>query len=139
MNWFTVAAAGATRHLWVRVTGDGAPTYGPWISPAGHDVRKVLGQRGPGALDVPVRWVQEPEHHGKQRTDMLWETGLLGLKLLSDRMRRVLEDHGAKLEVFEDVEIRLRDGERLPGYVGVLEDTEYRRPRSQSLARAAKP
>ena len=128
MSWYTVAATGASRHLWFHVTGDGAPTYGRWISPSGHDVRKVLGERGPVGLDVSVHWIQAPEHYGKQRTDILWQTGPLGLKLVSDRMRRILEDHGARLETFEDVEIRLRDGDLLTGYAGVLEETQAAGP-----------
>lgn len=128
MSWYTVAATGGRRHLWVRVTGDGAPVYGPWISPAGLDVRKVLGQQGPRGVDVPVWWEQEPEHPGDQHTDLLWETGLLGLKLMSDRMLTVLADAGADLEIFDDVEIRLRNGDRVAGYAGVLEGTENAGP-----------
>ena len=126
MSWYTVAAAAArTRHLWVQVTGDGAPEYGRWITPAGHDVDIVLGKHGPRALDVPVWWVPFREHHGKQPTDLLW-AGTLRLKLMSVRMLQVLEGQGARLQVFEDVDIRLRDGSSLGGYVGVLEET--RRP-----------
>ncbi len=128
MTWHTVAAAGADRHLWVRVTGEGAPPYGPWISPAGHDVRKVLGQRGPAVLDVPVWWAQEAEHRGDRRTDLLWETGMLGLKLMSERMCHLLHECGGTLEVFEGIEIRLRNGDRVSGYVAVLEDTEQPGP-----------
>lgn len=128
MSWYSVAAAGGRRHLWVRVTGEGAPVHGPWTSADGRDVRQVLGQHGPRVLDVPVWWEQVPDHPGDQRTDLLWETGMLGLKLVSERMLAVLEDTGARLEMFDDIEVRLRDGARLEGYVGVLEDTDRATP-----------
>ncbi|NYJ03195.1 hypothetical protein HNR19_003893 [Nocardioides thalensis] len=121
MAWHTVTAAGAGRDLWLRVTGEDAPTYGRWRAPSGIDVEKALGEAGPGSVDVAVWWVQEPEHYGKRLNDFLWQTSMIGLKLLSERMVEVLRGCGAELDVF-DVEIRLRSGDRLGGYVGVLEE-----------------
>ncbi len=122
MGWHLVSAAGASRGLWVHVTGHDAPEYGRWVTPSGMDVARVLGDRGPGALDVDVWWVQVPGHRGKRLRDFLWQTGPLGLKLVSQEMLEVLRRSGADLEVF-DVDIRLRGGESVAGYVGVLEET----------------
>ena len=68
MSWHTVAPAGARGDLWVHVTGEGAPDRGRWLTPAGLDVRTVLGQRGPLALDIEVWWTQEAEHRGARLT-----------------------------------------------------------------------
>lgn len=122
MGWQMVSAAGSGRDLWVHVTGHDAPEYGRWVTPSGMDVAKVLDRRGPPALDVDVWWVQAPEHRGKRLRDFLWQTTPLGLKLISQQMLEVLRQCRANLEVF-DVDIRLRDGESVEGYVGVLEET----------------
>lgn len=123
MSWHTVSAAGRARDLWVRVTGDSAPRYGRWVTPGGLDVANVLGEQGPTALDIAVWWVPEPDHSGRQLTDMLWQTDLLGLKLVSRRMLEVLQKAGARLEMF-DVNIRLHRNKPLTEYVGVLEDCQ---------------
>ncbi len=127
MSWHTVTATGASRDLWLRVTGEGAPTYDRWTTPSGIDVENALGASGPPSVDVAVWWIQEPEHYGKRLTDFLWQTSMIGLKLVSERMQEVLSRSGAELEVF-DVDIRLRDGERLEGYVGVLEECQHPAP-----------
>ncbi len=127
MNWYRVAAAGATRDLWVHVTGDTAPQYGRWKSPSGLDVTEILDRKGPSTLDVDVWWVQQEGHRGRRLTDMLWDTGLLGIKLLSERMHRVLIEQGATLETF-DADIRLSNGDRVEGYVAVLEESEQPGP-----------
>lgn len=123
MSWHQVTASGASGDLWVDYTGHAAPTYGRWISPGGLDVANVLGQAGPTALDVDVWWEQRPGHKGTRLTDFLWQTSIIGLKLVSRSMLAVLETSGANLEVF-DVDIRLRDGSGLEGYVGILEETQ---------------
>lgn len=120
MSWWTVTAEGSTRDLWVHVTGEGAPKYGRWTTPAGLDVDRVLGEHGPDALDVKVWWIQQSEAYGERLTDFIWQTGLLGLKLVSGRMLEVLQSLRAEVEVFE-VDIRLRNGTRVEGYVGMLE------------------
>lgn len=116
-----VTPAGASRDLWVRMTGRGAPEYGRWRTPGGLDVRTVLGERGPAALDVDVWWEQETDNRGTRLTDVLWTTSRLGLKLTSERMVAVLRDCGARLETFP-VDIRWRSGALVEGYLGVLED-----------------
>lgn len=121
MTWHVIGPVGATRDLWVDVTGEGDPEYGEWISPAGHDVWEVLERQGPGALDIPVHWVPPQEHYGKRLRDWLWQTSLSPFKLLSVRMVDVLLDCGARLETFE-VDIRWRSGDPVEGYLGVLEE-----------------
>lgn len=128
MRWHCVAAKGSTRHLWVDVTGDGAPRYGRWVTPAGNDVDHVLGREGPEALDVPVWWAQSRGHDGHQLTDLLWQPAMLGMKLMSHRMLELLQSHHARLRVYEDIDIRLHSGARVPGYVGVHEETEQPGP-----------
>jgi hypothetical protein len=120
VSWHTVSPTGADRDLWVHVTGDGRPEYGRWLTPSGLDVARTLDRQGPPGVDVDVRWVQAPGHRGQRLTDFVWETGLSGLKLVSQRLVRTLTDAGATLEVF-DAEVRLRSGEPVEGYVAVLE------------------
>ena len=123
MTWHTVTATGASRDLWVRVTGDDSPAFGRWVSPSGLDVAETLDRHGPTGVDVTVRWVQSPEHRGQRLTDFLWETGLSGLKLVSRRMLQVLTDADARLEVF-DADVRMRNGDPVEGYVAVLEQCD---------------
>lgn len=127
MSWHTITAAGASRDLWLRVTGEGDRRYDRWVTPSGVDVENALGEVGPAGVDVDVWWVQEPEHYGKRLTDFLWQTSMIGLKLISERMLDVLCQSGASLEVF-DVDIRLRNGDRLGGYFGVLEERNQPAP-----------
>lgn len=122
MGWHMVSAAGSARDLWVRVRGQDAPEYGRWVTPAGHDVAKVLGTSGPTSLEVDVWWEPTPGHRGDRLRDVLWQTAPLGLKLVSASTLDVLLRHGARLEVFE-VDIRAGDSGSLDGYVGVLEET----------------
>lgn len=118
-----VTAAGTGRDLWVELTGEGRPEYGRWATPSGLDVDSVLGRQGPTALDVTVRWVQARDHRGTRLTDMLWNTDMTGLKLISERMRDLLVQNGANLETFA-VDVRLRNGDPVEGYVGVLEEDQ---------------
>lgn len=124
MSWYVVTARGARADLWLEVTGEGKPEYGVWETSTGLRVRKTLGEQGPGALDIKVRWQQDPDHSGAKPTDMLWEVGGLALKVVSTRMCALLQKAGANLDVF-DVEVRLKNGEMLDGFVGVLERTEH--------------
>jgi len=120
VSWYLVGSIGARRDLWVHVTGPGKPEYGRWKSPAGHDVLKVLGESGPHALDVPVSWVQAADARGRTRTDLLWQTRRCGFKLASQRMADMRINHCPSMRVFDDVTVRLRDGESLEGYVGLV-------------------
>lgn len=121
MGWWRVGPAGATRDLWVLADGPGRPRYGPWITPAGHDVWSVLATVGPRGLDVGVSWVQQAGSRGTRPTPMLWQSDLSGFKLMTAGMVEFLNGHGAELLTFPDVEVRLRNGGEVPGYVGVLE------------------
>lgn len=124
MQWYSVAARGSAMDLCVRVTGAAAPTHGRWRSPAGLDVTEVLGRGGPPAVDVDVWWVQQDGHRGTRLTDLLWDTGMLGLKLVSERMLAVLVGQGADLRCLGAADVRMRDGSPVPGYVAVLEEAE---------------
>ncbi|WP_121253106.1 hypothetical protein [Nocardioides ferulae] len=121
MTWWSVGPVGASRDLWVHVHGDGKPGRGRWVTPAGRDVLKVLRAEGPPGLDVAVHWVQQRDSRGKRPTAMLWQTDLSGFKLVSTDMVEVLRQHCPDLRTFPDLDIRLRNGERVSGYVGVLE------------------
>ncbi len=121
--WYILGANGATRDLWLHPTGDGMPEYGRWILPDGRDVHEVLRANGPDSLGIPVWWTQDDESSGRRLHDMLWDTSMSGLKLVSRRMHEVLVGCGASLRTFE-VDIRLRrHREPVHGYVGVLEES----------------
>jgi hypothetical protein len=122
-----VGGRGSSRDLWLEVTGDGCPEYGRWTTPAGLDVDHTLGAAGPPALDVSVWWVQASEHYGKRLTDLLWDTGLTPLKIVSERMAEVLREAGGEVATY-DVDIRLRRGGPLEGYVGMLEPVDVPGP-----------
>lgn len=122
MGWYEIAAAGAAKDLWVDYTGPGAPQYGRWVTPGGLDVDAVLCERGPDALDVDIWWEESRDHRGMRLTDFLWQTTMSGFKLVSRAMLEVLMCQGAHPMVF-DVDIRLRDGSPVEGYVGLLEET----------------
>ena len=118
---------GSQRDLWVDPTGPGKPAYGRWKSPSGLDVMTVLRQVGPRGLDVDVHWEQVKGSRGTRPTDLLWQTGLSGLKVASHRLAAMLGEHCPEIETLP-VEVRLRGGATLDGYVGLLEPQDEPAP-----------
>lgn len=120
MTWHLLRPAGATRHLWVYADGEsGAVAPGSQLAD-GRDFYHALGEDGPVKLGFRVWWSQDPESRGTVLTDMLWEGGASGIKLVSARLTGLLVELDPTLEVTE-AEIRLRSGDTVPGYFAVLE------------------
>lgn len=118
-GWFSMESAARTRDLWAWPTGPTAPQYGRWITPSGKDVERTLASEGPPGVDVEWWFGQPSEHRGTRDVDMVWQSGI-GLKLLSQRLVELLQDHDARLQTFP-ADVRLRNGTPVPGYVAVLE------------------
>jgi hypothetical protein len=127
VEWFLAGGRGSSRDLWVEITGEGRPDRGRWTTPSGLDVRRALGDGGPPAVDVPVWWTQASEHYGKRLTDLLWDTGSTGLKLVSHRLVEVLRGAGGEVTTY-DVDVRWRRGGQVEGYVGMLEQVDEAGP-----------
>lgn len=123
MAWYLLAPRGASRDLWLDVTGPDEPRWGRWTTPIGLDVANTLGDVGPGPIEVEMWWEPTPEHYGKRLTDLVWQSGLLGLKLGSERLVGLLSAQGADIQVF-DLDIRWRTGDPVAGYVGFLEPVD---------------
>lgn len=127
MAWYLLTPRGSSRDLWLDVTGPEEPRWGRWTTPSGLDVANTLGDVGPGPIDVDLWWAPTCEHYGKRLTDLVWQSGLLGLKIASERLIDVVRRQGADLRVF-DLDLRWRTGDPINGYVGFLETTENVRP-----------
>lgn len=127
MAWYLIGSRGSSRDLWLDVTGPDKPRWGRWITPSGLDVANTLGDVGPDPIDVEMWWGPMREHYGKRLTDLVWQGGLFGLKIASERLVEILRAQGADLQVF-DVDIRWRTGDPISGYVGFLEPVDEARP-----------
>ncbi|MQW74734.1 hypothetical protein GHK92_02505 [Nocardioides sp. dk4132] len=90
-------------------------------------MHRTVNERGPDAVDVDVWWQQEEESYGTKLHDILWDTGLSQVKIVSARAAQVLRDAGGVFETF-DVQVRRRDGSLVDGYVGIHEDDQTSGP-----------
>lgn len=85
------------------------------------DVARTLGNVGPSGVDVEW-WFEVPrEHRGRQPVDLPWNGGK-GLKVWSVGLCDLVTSLGAPIETFE-IDVRLRSGDPVEGYLGVLEPT----------------
>ncbi|WP_210439878.1 hypothetical protein [Nocardioides xinjiangensis] len=100
-----------------------APEFGGWIDVTGRQVFEVLGTVGPpGVRGIEWYFMPEREHYGKRLVDAVWQYGT-GLKVYSERLCEVMEAQGARLETWP-ADVRHRDGQRIPGYLAVLEEVD---------------
>lgn len=127
MGWYLMGPVGATRDLWVAITGPTRPTLGAWRTPLGQVVHHALGIEGPPAVrDVEWYFMPVQGHRGRRLGDALWQYGE-ALNVYSERMCAVLESCGARLQTWP-ADVRLRDGSPIEGYLSVLEETNAAGP-----------
>ena len=127
VSWHVMAAAAATRDLWVSLAGPTAPEHGVWTAPSGRAIHEILATEGPpGVQDVEWYFMPPREHYGKRLVDALWQVGD-GLNVYSKRMCAVLESCGARLQAWP-ADIRFRDGSPVEGYLSVLEEVDSPAP-----------
>lgn len=118
-----MGATGASRHLWVAPATDRGDIY----LDDGRYFWDALRSDGPSALHFPVWFQQMPESGGSQLCDMLWDTSGSGVKIVSLRLARTLQELDPTLEE-APVDVRDRKGQAISGYVALLERVDELTP-----------
>lgn len=119
-GWRRVQGLSSERDLWVVPEGDSRPEMGYWTTEDGRDVMEVVGAGQADTLAFPV-WFEQSPDGGDRRGDMVWTQGA-PMTIVSEAFVEGLRTLGVEGWDTYPVDIRGRDGEAIPGYVGFVPD-----------------
>lgn len=115
-----MGAAGSDPDLWVSPKTDAGGTLTSVVLADGRNLRHALRSDGPVGLGVQVWFAADREHRGVRLRDMVWDTSVCGVKIVSERLAQVMRELDPTL-VEMPVDLRGRRSRPIEGYVVLME------------------
>lgn len=115
-EWYRVGANSATRDVWIETHWTGKAPVGPWLLSDGREIDGLIADGHIDELSFPV-WFTPQSNRGERFGDLLWTLGS-AIKIASTKMVSALAGIEATGYRTFDIDLRNRQGDRIPDYVG---------------------